>query len=129
MANTISTNNFENQQADQLAAINSADDSQRLVAEVDGGGTATLVWSTDLKSSALIVDGLAPLSAEQVYALWYIDAEGARAAGTFSVAEGGSVWRVLDGQMGFGDIVGVTIEPRGGSTIPTTDPIVVFESA
>ena len=129
VANTISTNNFENQQADQLAAINSADDSQRLVAEVDGGGTATLVWSTDLKSSALIVDGLAPLSAEQVYALWYIDAEGARAAGTFSVGEGGSVWRVLDGQMGFGDTVGVTIEPRGGSTIPTTDPIVVFESA
>lgn len=120
---------FQQQQADQLAAINAADDSQRVSADVAGGGTATLVWSTQLATSALIVDGLDTLPADRVYELWYIDDAGARPAGTFTVGESGSTWRVLDGAMGADDVVGVTVEPAGGSKTPTTDPIVVLASA
>lgn len=129
VANTLGTTTFQQQQADQLAAINSADDSQRVVTAMDGGATATLVWSTDLKSSAFIVDGLGALPADKVYELWYIDAVGARAAGTFTVADSGKTWRVLDGKMGFGDTVAVTVEPSGGSKTPSSDPIVVIASA
>lgn len=129
VANQIGQSTFQQAQADQLAAINAADDSQRVVAAIDGGGTATLVWSTDLKSSALIVDGLAALPASSVYELWYIDAAGARPAGTFSVGDAGNTWRVLDGTMGFGDVVAVTVEPAGGSTVPSSDPIVQLASA
>lgn len=129
VANQIGQNTFQQAQADQLAAINAADDSQRVVAAIDGGGTATLVWSTDLKSSALIVDGLEPLPATSVYELWYIDGSGARPAGTFSVGDTGNTWRVLDGTMGFGDVVAVTVEPAGGSTVPSSDPIVQLASA
>ena len=116
-------------QADQLAAINAADDSQRIAADVAGGGTATLVWSGELERAAVMVDGLAPLEAGKVYELWYIDSVGARAAGTFTVGPTGSTWRVLDGKMGSGDTVGVTVEPAGGSKKPTTAPIVAITSA
>ena len=64
-----------------------------------------------------------------MYELWYIGESGARPAGTFSVSESGATWRVLDGDMVAGDMVGVTVEPRGGSEQPTTDPIVAIESA
>ncbi|MEQ1737792.1 MAG: anti-sigma factor, partial [Rhodoglobus sp.] len=50
ITNTITTNNYLDAQAGQLAAINAADDSQRKVITLDGGGTATLVWSQSLAS-------------------------------------------------------------------------------
>lgn len=126
---SLQETSFASQQADQLAAINAASDSQRLVSTVTGGATATFVWSGELGSSAVIVDGLEPLSDNQVYELWYIDSAGARPAGLMDAAESGTTWRVLEGEMAAGDVVGVTIEPKGGSDAPTTDPIVVFESA
>jgi len=129
VASSLLTNTEQQQAADQLAAINAADDSQRAAAEVAGGGTATLVWSEELGSAALMVDDLEPLPSSKVYELWYIDDNGARPAGTFSVGDSGSTWRVLDGQMAKGDSVGVTIEPAGGSPEPTTNPIVAITSA
>lgn len=115
--------------ADQLAAINAAEDRQQAVATVSGGGTATLVWSNTMLASALIVDGLEPLPASEVYELWYIGESGPRAAGTFTVDENGTTWRVLDGDMQAADKVAITVEPAGGSEQPTTDPIVQFQSA
>lgn len=127
VATTITQNTERQAQADQLAAINAAGDVQRAVVDLDAG-SATLVWSNELASSALIVDGLAPLPADRVYELWYIGESGPRPAGTFTAPESGETWRVLEGEMHSGDVVGVTIEPRGGSEQPTTDPIIVIES-
>jgi anti-sigma-K factor RskA len=116
----------QEQQADALAAINSAPDSQRAEASVSSGGTATLVWSQALGKSALIVKGLSPLPSDKTYELWYIDANGEpRRAGLLS---GSSTWHVLDGRMAKGDTIGVTIEPSGGSNSPTTKPIVAIAS-
>ena len=131
IANNFSVDSFQQAQADQLAAINAADDAQRRVAPIEGGGTATLVWSNELGSSALVVADLEPLSSDFSYQLWYIDAADgvARPAGVFSTAGSGGASRVLDGSMGAGDAVGLTVEPAGGSEIPTTAPIVVIESA
>jgi anti-sigma-K factor RskA len=130
LVNTVGDNTAQNQAADQLAAINAASDMQQAVSDVAGGGTATLVWSNELQSSAMIVDGLATLPDGKVYELWYIDAESvARPAGTFGVDSSGETWRVLDGEMQAGDTVGVTVEPAGGSKAPTTTPIVAIASA
>lgn len=129
VANTIQTNNYEQAQANQLAAIEAAPDSQRVSTPIASGGTATLVWSGQLASSVLMVEGLEPLPSTHVYELWYIDGTGARPAGTFTVGDSGSTWRVLEGQLSAGDQVGVTVEPRGGSPKPTTDPIVAFATA
>lgn len=115
------------QQAATIAEITAAADSQRRTVELPDG-SATLVWSGELASSALIVDGLEPLPGHQVYELWYIGEDGARPAGTFT-ADGSQTSRVLEGDMRAGDVIGVTIEPRGGSEQPTTDPVLVIETA
>jgi anti-sigma-K factor RskA len=130
LVNTIDEAQTQQLAADQLAAINAARDMQQAVAQVESGGTATLVWSNELASSAMIVDGLPALPSDKVYELWYIDTESvARPAGTFRVGENGATWRVLEGEMHSGDTVGVTVEPDGGSETPTTAPIVAIASA
>lgn len=110
-----------------LAEINAASDVQRAKVSMDDA-TATLIWSGELGKSALLVDGLGSLPADKVYELWYIGEGGPVSAGTFSAANG-TTWRVLDGSMSAGDKVGVTVEPQGGSKQPTTDPIMVIETA
>jgi anti-sigma-K factor RskA len=117
------------QQADGLAAITTASDVQRAEAAVSTGGKVTLVWSLDLKKSAVIGKGLTVLPAGKTYELWYISAAGTpTAAGTFE-SNGKSDLQVLSGHMAKGDTVGVTVEPSGGSKAPTTKPIVAIASA
>lgn len=116
------------QQASALAAINAAPDAQRATSAVAGGGTATLVWSATLGTSAIIASDLPSLPKDKTYELWYIRGGEATPAGTMNAAETGSTWKVLAGTMKAGDTVGVTVEPSGGSSRPTTDPIVAIPS-
>jgi anti-sigma-K factor RskA len=115
--------------ASELAEITAAPDSQRATVDLDGGSTATLVWSEELGRSAVVTDGLEPLPDDKVYEAWYIDSEGAVPAGTFTAGGAGTAWHVLEGTMAAGATVGVTVEPAGGSESPTTDPVIVVESA
>jgi anti-sigma-K factor RskA len=119
---------FSENQAASLAEINAAADSQRASAETVDGQETTLVWSGELGLSAIIVEDLPALGDEKDYQLWYIGDEGPVSAGTFDTAGSGTVFRVLDGTMSAGDAVGVTVEPKGGSDKPTTDPIVAIQS-
>lgn len=127
VANVVSDYQFVQNQAEQLAAINAADDTERATVAV-GDASVTLVWSVDITSAALIVDNMDPAPSDKVYQLWYIGDDGARPAGIFTVSPDGEGWRVLDGDMAAGDTVGVTVEPRGGSEQPTSDPIMQIES-
>ena len=129
IVNSVNDNSFQQAQANQLAAIGSANDSQRVNTEIDGGGSATLMWSEELATSAFIAEGLQELASDKTYELWYIGSEGPRSAGTFNVDKDGNAWRVLDGELQSGDVIGVTIEPLGGSESPTTDPVVTIQSA
>ncbi|MFF1573146.1 anti-sigma factor [Leifsonia sp. NPDC058292] len=129
LGNSLAGNDsFQQQQASALAAINAAPDAQRATADVDGGGTATLVWSGQLGQSALVAKGLPSLPNDKTYELWYIRDGKATAAGTMTPGDAPATWRVLEGTMAAGDTVGVTVEPRGGSTQPTTNPIVAISS-
>ena len=119
---------FAQEQAASLAEINAASDTQRASTQTADGQEATLVWSGDLGLSAIIVDDLPALDEDQDYQLWYIGAAGPVPAGTFDSDGSGTSWRVLDGTMTAGDTVGVTVEPKGGSEQPTTDPIVAIQS-
>jgi anti-sigma-K factor RskA len=130
VGNGVSQSQFNEAQADQLAVIMASPDKQEISADVAGGGTATIAWSNDALASVVMVDGVAALPSDKVYELWYINEDGARPAGTFSVdASDADAWRVLDGEMQAGDQIGVTVEPAGGSTTPTTDPIVAVQTA
>ncbi|MDO9396305.1 MAG: anti-sigma factor, partial [Herbiconiux sp.] len=109
--------------------LTAAADAQRQSVELSDGAVATVMWSNELGRSAVLADGLSALPDGKVYEAWYIDGEGAVPAGTFTAAASGTSWHVLDGAMKAGDTVGVTVEPAGGSTAPTSDPILVVQSA
>ncbi len=125
----INSANTAQNQASSLAVLTAASDLQRATADVAGGGAATLIWSLNQGTSAILVNNLPALSADETYQLWYIGGSGPISAGTFEADAGATTWRVLDGTMTAGDTVGVTVEPAGGSPQPTTDPIVAIASA
>ncbi|WP_347753881.1 anti-sigma factor [Agrococcus sp. ProA11] len=114
-------------QQQTLGAIVAAGDAQRSEVELEGGATATAIWSTELGQSVLLFEGLDPAPAGRNYQAWYIDGAGPRSAGVFQTA-GGSTAVLLEGQLAAGDAVGVTVEPEGGSEAPTTDPILVVQT-
>jgi anti-sigma-K factor RskA len=124
----FNTNQFVQRQGAALAQINAAPDSQRAATTTKEGHAATLVWSGELGLSALMIKDLPALPGDKDYQLWYINSAGALSAGTFDSTGTGTVWRVLDGTMKAGDQVGVTVEPKGGSAQPTSDPIVAIQS-
>jgi anti-sigma-K factor RskA len=115
--------------ASQINQIQAAADYRRASVAVSTGGQATLIWSDSLKSSALLADGLDKLSTSKTYELWYIHDNTATPAGTFSATGSSLQSVVLSGKMTKGATVGVTIEPAGGSTSPTTKPIAAFTTA
>jgi anti-sigma-K factor RskA len=135
IAGTVAGVNAGIQGADQqqaaaaLTSVVTASDAQRAEASVSTGGTATLVWSSKLGKSALIVHGLKSLPSDKTYELWYINSKGTPTKAGLMEPTGKSTSQVLTGKMANGDTVGVTVEPAGGSTTPTTKPIVAIPSA
>lgn len=125
----IAQNNFEVEQATALAELQAASDAQQAVTEMEGGGQVTMIWSAEQRRSAVMIDDMPPLPDGQTYQFWYIGEDGPVPDATFEAAESGKTWRVLDGEMSGGEAVGITVEPEGGSPEPTTDPVVVIESA
>jgi hypothetical protein len=68
--------------------------------------------------------GLPVLPPSSVYELWFIGSAGVRAAGL--VPPGGARGPVFASGRYDDDAVGVTVEPAGGTSAPTTTPIVVL---
>jgi anti-sigma-K factor RskA len=114
-----------------VQAIASADDAQTTTVETTVGGEVTVVWSEELGRSAILAEGLPAVGDDETYELWYIDTSGeelaATPAGLFD-PEGGAAYVVLDGEFEPGLLIGITVEPAGGSDAPTTEPIVAIET-
>ncbi|WP_413320484.1 anti-sigma factor [Agrococcus sp. 1P02AA] len=114
-------------QVQALGAVIAADDAQRTQVDLEGGATATAIWSTELGQSVLLFDDLEPAPSGRAYQAWYIDEAGPHSAGTFD-AEGSSTAVLLEGELDAGVVVGVTVEPEGGSEAPTTEPFLVVQT-
>jgi anti-sigma-K factor RskA len=120
----------QNEAFGKYTQITSAEDAQNVVADVTGGGTATVHWSEELGSAAVTVDGVTALPGSKTYEMWFIGTDGTpRAAGTFNTNDSGDQWSVLTGDLQPGDTIGLTVEPAGGSTAPTTTPVVAVTTA
>ena len=107
-----------------ISVIEAASDVQHRAQPIDGGGTATVMWSHKLAKAGVVVVGVPALATGKTYELWYIGKSGARPAGTFD--HPGDI--MLDGAMRNGDTIGLTVEPSGGSPKPTTDPILAVST-
>jgi anti-sigma-K factor RskA len=116
--------------AQRVAQVLTAPDARSTTAAVQGGGRAAVVVSPSQQAAVLVGDDLAQPPAGHVYQLWFIGADGkAASAGTFTPGPQGSAAVPLDGTPAGAATVGMTVEPSGGSSSPTTQPVLAVPLA
>jgi anti-sigma-K factor RskA len=119
----LNTVQAENQ---AIAGVLSAPDARLTSAAASVGGTATVVLSYSEQKIVFTSSGLPALPASEVYQLWLIGPVRARSAGLLSEASNGKTSPVLASGLQTDDKVGVTVEPAGGTSSPTTTPILAM---
>lgn len=114
-------------QSQQLASVLTAPDARIASGSTSAGGTATVVASVSEGKMVFTSSGLQALPSSKVYQMWFLGAGSPRSAGLVPAASGnGSTAPVLAPGLESGDKVAVTVEPAGGTSQPTTTPIVVL---
>jgi anti-sigma-K factor RskA len=113
-------------QGQAIAAVLSAPDAQITTQATTDGGTATVVVSRAEQKIIFTTAGLPPLPASKVYELWLMGPPRIREAGLIPAPSAGKTAPLLASGLAAGDKVGVTIEPAGGTSQPTTTPILVM---
>jgi anti-sigma-K factor RskA len=109
-----------------MAAVLAAPDARVVTQATSAGGTATAVYS--LARHALVVASakLPPPPHGKVYELWLLGPPRVRPAGLLPAASQGHTAPMLVAGLISGDQLGLTVEPAGGTSRPTTTPIVVL---
>jgi hypothetical protein len=106
-------------------------DTRTLAAQVNAPGAhATL--RTVGSSATLTVRGLPAPPGDRVYQVWKLPAGQTKAQPTdalFQIRSGGTASVAIPGGVKGVDKVMVSAEPRGGSMAPTSDPVVVVDTA
>jgi Anti-sigma-K factor rskA, C-terminal/Anti-sigma-K factor RskA, N-terminal domain len=105
-----------------VAAVLSAPDARIQTGGTSVGGTVTAVISASHQEAVVTTADLPALSGNRVYQLWVITQAGARSAG---LLPGATTPVLADGVSG-GAKLGITVEPAGGTTRPTTTPIILL---
>lgn len=109
-----------------IAAVLAAPDAQLTTQPTTNGGTATVVISRASHDIVFTTAGLPALPAAKVYELWLMGPPRTRRAGLLPGPAAGHTAPVLASGLATGDKIGVTIEPAGGTSQPTTTPILVM---
>lgn len=105
--------------AEQIFA---APDVRTVSGDIPGGGRATVVFSRDKNAGVLVMNNVAPPKTGTVYQMWLINDEGPHSAGTMDAqAIAPSTTAVLPDLDGSSTLA-FTIEPAGGSLMPTAPP-------
>jgi hypothetical protein len=109
-----------------IAAVLAAPDARIMTQATTDGGTATVVVSRAEQKVIFTTVGLPALPASKVYELWLLGPPKIRKAGLLPAPSGGKTAPLLASGLVTGDKVGVTVEPAGGTSQPTTTPILVM---
>jgi anti-sigma-K factor RskA len=111
----------------EIAAVLSAPGARIVSVRISVGGAATVVVASRLHRLIFTSTGMPGLPAGKIYQLWVLGPGGsATSAGLLSQDANGGTTPVLASGLIRGDRIGVTVEPAGGTTKPTTTPIVVI---
>jgi anti-sigma-K factor RskA len=108
------------QEREMLTGIMTADDSTKVAVPVADGGSLELMYSREQQAMIVQPEGLEALPADRTYQLWMIEGDEITSAGLLEDPEAAMMH---PGAIPDGVVVGLTIEPAGGSEQPTTDPI------
>jgi anti-sigma-K factor RskA len=111
----------------QVAAVLNAPGARLVSVRTSVGGQATVVVASRLHEFVFTSSGMPGLPSSKVYQLWVMKPDGsATSAGLLAAARNGSTAPVLASGLAHGDKVGLTVEPAGGTTKPTTTPIAII---
>jgi anti-sigma-K factor RskA len=119
----------ERAQQREIAAVLNAPGARIVRGRTTVGGLATAVVAPQLHRLVFTSTGMRSLPGSEVYQLWVIGPAGtttATSAGLLTQAADGSTVPVLASGLAAGDRIGVTVEPAGGTSKPTTTPVVVI---
>jgi len=121
----IGVGTYVSTQNDPVNQVLQAQDVQKKSAAVPGGGTATISASSAKDSFVVLMDGVAPAPEGKVYQLWTLPKDGSApvSQGTMD-AQALSKPAVVKG-LSSASSMAITVEPAGGSSAPTTDPVLV----
>lgn len=108
---------------DLVEQIYNADDVVELAVADSPFAATRIVYSREVGRVLFVANDLPDPGEERTYQLWLIDDDGPRSAGTFQPEEGQTTV-VLEGTAEVGSVVGLTVEPGGGSPQPTGDVLV-----
>jgi len=116
----------DQQHARIIAAVLTARDATMSSARVSTGGTATVVMSARERALVFAAAGLRALPASQCYELWLMGSAGDKPAGMLPEPQQGMTGPVLASGLKPGDHLGLTIEPTGGTSHPTSAAILLL---
>lgn len=103
------------------ARISKAPDAVRRTASFRGG-TVTVVMSRSLNQAVAKLDKVAAAGGASSYQGWYIKSDGPTSAGVLETDGNTTLVPKLQGASEFD----ITVEPKGGSAVPTTTPILAI---
>ncbi len=109
-----------------VAAVLAAPDARIQTGTASVGGTVTAVVSARDAEAVITTAGMPAPPGTRVYQLWVLSLAGARSAGLMRAGEGGPTSPVLASGVQPGDRLGITIEPAGGSSQPTSTPVALI---
>lgn len=107
------------------AAVFEAEDARVLTVNTKNGGKITVGVSPERNEMAVDARSLPKLDEQHVYQLWTVHNGQPTSAGVLGSRDTGAAM----GMPGEATKVAVTVEPTGGSTKPTTEPIVLVDPA
>jgi hypothetical protein len=102
-----------------ITRVVTAPDARIETARTSAGGSVTVVASAALRQAVVTATGTPPSG--RVYQVWVMSPSSARSAGLMA---GPST--VLASAVVPGDRIGITVEPAGGTSKPTTTPVAVL---
>ncbi|MBT1090563.1 anti-sigma factor domain-containing protein [Streptomyces sp. Tu102] len=111
--------------ADEIAAVLAAPDARTRTAELTGGATGAVTVSLSQDRAVFAVSGMAAAPSGKVYQLWFDEGGAMRSAGLMTPGRSDQTLLMkgaVDGASG----MGITVEPSGGSTRPTSAPVALM---
>lgn len=109
-----------------FAAVLTAPDATMLITRVTTGGAAHVVMSRRERALVFTAAGLRDLPSSECYQLWLMGPGGDKPAGMLPAPRRGMTGPVIASGLKSGDRLGLTVEPAGGSSHPTTAMIMVL---
>ena len=105
-----------------ISRVVTAPDARTQTMRTSAGGTVTVIVSARQQAAVVSATGMRSLPPAQTYQLWVIGPDGARSAGL--LPRTGRAGPVLASGVEPGDRIGITVEPAGGTSGPTTTPVI-----